>query len=96
MTFENIEIHDSAKYPINVTVGDKSKAQIEGVTFRNVTMSGPRKVRICNRSEVGGVINGITFENCIRNNKEVTSQKVLGASVENVDTSKIFVVWQEE
>ena len=96
VTFENIEIHDSAKYPVNITVGDNSKAQIEGVTFRNVTMSGSRKVRICNRSKVGGAINGITFENCVRNSKEITSQKVLGASVENVDMSKIFVVWEEK
>lgn len=95
VTFENIEIYDSAKYPINVTVDGSSKAKIEGLTFRNIRIEGSRKVRICNRSTVGGQINGVTFENCFRNGKEATSERVLSTSVENVDEAKIVIVWNE-
>ncbi len=96
VTFENIEVYESDKYPINVTIADKSKAQIDGLTFKNIMIGGKNKVRICNRSTVGGAINGISFENCLRGNKEVTSSRVLNTSVENVNESKIVVVWKDE
>lgn len=95
VTFENIELHESDKYPINVTVGDKSRAQIEGLTFRNVRIEGSKKVRICNRSTVGGAISGVTFENCYRNGKDATSNRVLNTSVENVDESKIQILFEQ-
>ena len=96
VTFENIELHQSDKYPINVTIHKSSKAQISGLTFRDIRIDGNHKVRICNRSEVGGAINWITFENCLRGDKEVTSKKVLSALIENVDDAKIAVVWKDE
>lgn len=95
VTFENIELHQSDKYPINVTVGDNSKAQISGLTFKNIMIGGKNKVRICNRSTVGGAINGISFENCLRDEKEVTSSRVLNVLVSNVNESNIRVVWNQ-
>ncbi len=96
VTFENIELHQSDKYPINVTIGDKSRAQIEGLTFRNITINGSRKVRICNRSTVGGAISGVTFENCHRNGKVASSNRILSMSLENVDEAKISIVADPE
>lgn len=90
--FDNIEIYDSAKYPINVTIDGSSKAKIEGLTFKNIRIEGSRKVRLCNRSTVGGSIDGVTFEYCSRNGKEATSARVLSMSVENVDEAKIVIV----
>ncbi len=95
VTFENIELYESEKYPINVTVGDNSKAQISGLTFRNVAINGSKKVRICNRSTKGGAILGITFENCTRNGKLADSNRVLSLSVESVDESKILIQAEE-
>lgn len=95
VTFENIEIYDSAKYPINVTIDGSSKAVIEGLTFKDVRIGGNRKVRICNRSTVGGSIDGVTFENCLRGDKEASSTRSLNVSMENVDESKVVIVWKK-
>ena len=96
VTFDNIELYQSDKYPINVTIGDNSRAQISGLTFRDIRIDGKNKVRICNRSAVGGVIHGVAFENCLRNGKEVTTTRVLITSVSNMDESKITVSYQEK
>ena len=95
VTFENIELHDNAKYPINVTIGENSKAQISGLTFRGIMINGKNKVRLCNRSTVGGSISDVTFENCRRDTKEVTSARVLNVSVSGVSDDGIRVLWEE-
>ncbi len=95
VTFENIEVYEADKYPINVTVADKSRAQIEGLIFRNISINGSKKVRICNRSTVGGAVNGITFEDCTRNGKLASSNRVLSLSMENVDESVVTITAEE-
>ncbi len=95
VNFESIELYECDKYPINVTVGDKSRAQISGLFFRDIAINGSKKIRICNRSTVGGAINGITFENCTRNGKLASSNRVLNLSMENVDESVVTITAEE-
>ncbi len=96
VTFENIELYECDKYPINVTVGDKSRAQISGLVFKDVAINGSKKIRICNRSTVGGAIHGITFENCTRNGKLASTERILNLAIDGVDESKITIAAEEE
>ena len=91
VTFENIEIHQASKYPINVTLGSESRARIDGLVFRRIDIGNADRIRICNRSTAGGSVGGIAFEACSRRGRIASDEKALQLSVQNVDGKVISV-----
>ena len=91
VTFENIEIHQASKYPINVTLGNESRARIDGLVFRGIEIRNADRIRICNRSTAGGSIGSVAFEACSRRGQVVADEETLQLSVTNVDGEVISV-----
>lgn len=83
--FENIEIFESAKYPVNVTVDKESSAVIENVYFNNIDIRGKKDIRIANNSEVGGEIKNIWFDGCTRDGNQIKTYNDLSLNLTNVN-----------
>ena len=87
VTFENIEVYSSAKYPINVTLGDNASAKIDGLTFKQITIFCDGELKIENRSAKGGTIDNIHFIDCVRGGEIANSKQALNLRFEKVSES---------
>ncbi len=92
ITFENIEVFKADKYAVLVTVGEQAKAQFDNIVFRNVVFKDSSKVRINNRSTVGGAIHNVIFENCYRRNTKIEKIYQLIPSISGENESVITIV----
>ena len=87
ITFEGIEVYSSVKYPINVSMNENASAQIKDVTFKDITIYCDTELKIENRSQNGGKIEGVKFINCVRGGEIVNDKKGLKLRIEGVDES---------
>lgn len=90
VSFANIELYHSAKYPINVTLESGSTAVIENVSFKNIDIRGGKPVRIANNSEAGE-IRALWFDGCTRNGNAITDDGKLSVKLTNVDRGIIHI-----
>lgn len=91
IVFEDIEIYSSALYPVNVTLYDIASAQIDGIYFKNLDIRGDKSVRVANNSAVGGTIENLYFEGCMRNGILIEGYARLALKLTDVDKTKIYI-----
>ncbi len=91
ITFEDIEIYSSALYPINVTVYDIASAQVKNIYFKDIDIRGSKSIRVANNSTVGGTIENLYFDNCLRDGKLIKTYARLGLRLTNVEKTSIFI-----
>ena len=89
--FENIELHSSALYPVNVTLDEASTAFIEEVYFRNIDIRGSEPVRVANNSEAGGRIGNLYFDGCTRDGVPVKTYAQLCPKLTGVTLDSLLV-----
>lgn len=89
--FENIELHSSALYPINVTLDEASTAFIEEVYFRNIDIRGREPVRVANNSEAGGRIGNLYFDGSTRDGVPVKTYAQLCPKLTGVTLDSLLV-----
>ncbi len=89
--FENIELYNNAKYPVNVTIDKNASAVIENVYFKNIRIYGDEDVRVANNSTVGGQIKNLWFDNCTRNGNAINTYSGLSLKLTNVNRNIIYV-----
>ncbi len=89
--FEDIEIHASALYPINVTVCAEASARIEEVYFRNIDIWGAQSVRVANNSAAGGEIGKLYFDGCTRDGAAIRTYAKLGLKLTNVEKTAVLI-----
>ena len=93
VTFENTEIHDCRKYPINVTLGEASGAVIDDLHFNNIIMNGDTCVNVANKSNAGGEILNVYFENCVRNGSIAENASQLKLKLTNTAEENIHIIF---
>ena len=89
ISFEGIEVYSSVKYPINVSLNENAGAQIKDVTFKDIRIWCDTELKIENRSQNGGKIEGIKFINCTRGGEVVNDKAGLKLRIEGVDESVV-------
>ena len=89
--FEDIELYNNAKYPVNVTIDKGASAVIENVYFKNIRIYGDEDVRIANNSTVGGQIKNVWFDSCTRNGNAINTYAALSLKLTNVARNSIYV-----
>ncbi len=89
VSFEGIEVYSSVKYPINVSLNENASAQIKDVTFKDITIYCDTELKIENRSQNGGKIQGVKFIDCVRGGEVVNDKAGLKLRIENVDESVV-------
>ena len=90
ITFEDIEIYSSIKYPINVTVEDSASAVIENVYFRNIDIRGDRAVRIADNTGTGAIRN-LWFDACTRDGAAIEDEAGLLPYYTNTDGALLHI-----
>ena len=93
VTFENTEIHDCRKYPINVTLGEASGAVIDDLHFNNIIMNGDTCVNVANKSNAGVEILNVYFENCVRNGSIAENASQLKLKLTNTAEENIHIIF---
>ncbi|MBQ9480689.1 MAG: hypothetical protein IJU84_00830 [Clostridia bacterium] len=88
--FENTEIYSSAKYPVNVTIEEGSRAVIEKVVFKNLDIRGQKEVRVANES-AQGIIGSLVFDSCRRDGAPVNGYADLNLKLSNVNASVVSI-----
>ena len=89
ITFEGVEVYSSVKYPINVSMNENASAQIKDVTFKDITIYCDTELKIENRSQNGGKIEGVKFIDCVRGGEVVNDKKGLKLRIVGVDESVV-------
>ena len=90
ITFEDIEIYSSVKYPINVTVENGASAVIENVYFRNIDIRGDRAVRIADNTDTGAIRN-LWFDDCERDGVLIADAAGLLPYETNTDSTLLHI-----
>lgn len=89
ISFEDIEVYSSVKYPINVSMNENASAKIKDVTFKNITVYCDTELKIENRSTKGGKIESVRFIDCVRGGEVVNDKAGLKLRIEGVDESVV-------
>lgn len=89
VSFEGVEVYSSAKYPINVTLHENSTAQIDGLTFKEIVIHCDGQLKLQNRSTKGGVIDNVSFIDCVRSGKICNTRRSLDIHLDGVDKTII-------